>query len=94
MQTLEYHGNEVFLCYTHAPPEAKVSLTENINIHAFGCELNGLKFSCVEFGERLKICRLLLKNKMQQKNSIRTCRIEHNLLFTCGLCTLFMTLSL
>ena len=42
VQTLEYHGNEVFLCYTHAPPEAKVSLTENINIHAFGGELNGL----------------------------------------------------
>ena len=42
MQTLEYHGNEVFLCYTHAPPEAKVSLTENINIHAFGGELSGL----------------------------------------------------
>ena len=40
VQTLEYHGNEVFLCYTHASPEAKVSLTENINIHAFGCELN------------------------------------------------------
>ena len=42
MQTLEYHGNEVFLCYTHAPPEDKVSPTENINIHAFGGELNGL----------------------------------------------------
>ena len=27
MQTLEYHGSEVFLCYTHAPSEAKVSLT-------------------------------------------------------------------
>ena len=63
-------GGEVFLCYTHAPCEAKVSLTENIDIHAFGAELDGLctfprnwigfKFSCVEFGERLKICRLLL----------------------------------
>ena len=61
MQTLEYHGNEVFLCYMHAPSEAKVSLTENINIHACGGELDGLytfprnwigfKFSCVEFGE-------------------------------------------
>ena len=39
MQTLEYHGNEVFLCYTHAAPKAKVSLTENINTHAFGGEL-------------------------------------------------------
>ena len=42
MQTLEYHGSEVFLCYTHAPSEAKVSLTENINIHACGGELDGL----------------------------------------------------
>ena len=32
----------MFLCYTHAPPEAKVSLTENINIHACGGELDGL----------------------------------------------------
>ena len=40
MQTLEYHGSEVFSCYTHAPSEAKVSLTENINIHACGGELD------------------------------------------------------
>ena len=35
-------GGEVFLCYTHAPCEAKVSLTENIDIHACGAELDGL----------------------------------------------------
>ena len=35
-------GGEVFLCYTHAPCEAMVSLTENIDIHAFGAELDGL----------------------------------------------------
>ena len=45
----------------HAPSEAKVSLTENINMHASGGELDGLytfpldwigfKFSRVEFGE-------------------------------------------
>ena len=44
-----------------APSEAKVSLTENINMHASGGELDGLytfpldwigfKFSRVEFGE-------------------------------------------
>ena len=28
VQTLEYHGSEEFLCYTHALSEAKVSLTE------------------------------------------------------------------
>ena len=60
----------MFLCYTHVPSEAKVSLTENINIHACGGELAGLytftrdligfKFSCVEFYERFKISRLLL----------------------------------
>ena len=42
MQTLEYHGNEVFLCYTHAPSEAKVSPTENINIQACEVDLDGL----------------------------------------------------
>ena len=42
MQTLEYHGSEVLLCYTHAPSEAKVLLTENVNIHACGGELDGL----------------------------------------------------
>ena len=77
MQPLEYRGSEVFLCYTHAPSEAKVSLTENINIHACGGELDrlytfkrdciGFKFSCVEFGERLRISRLLLQNTMWQK---------------------------
>ena len=70
MQTLEYHGSEVLLCYTHALSEAKVLLTENVNIHACGGELDGLytfprnrigfKFSCVEFGELLKISRHLL----------------------------------
>ena len=70
MQTLEYHGSEVFLCNTHAPSEAKVSPTENINIHACGGELAGLytftrdrigfKFSRDEFYERLKFSRLLL----------------------------------
>ena len=54
----------------HAPSEAKVSLTENINLHACGDELDGLytfprdwigfNFSCVEFGERFNIFRLLL----------------------------------
>ena len=42
MQTLEYHGSEVILCYTPVPSEAKVSLTENINIHACGGEFDGL----------------------------------------------------
>ena len=32
----------MFLCYTHASSEAKVSLAENINIHACGGELDGL----------------------------------------------------
>ena len=32
----------MFLCYTHAISEAKVSLTENINIHTYGFELDGL----------------------------------------------------
>ena len=50
MQTLEYHGSEVFLCYAHAPSEAKVSLTENINIHACGGELDRLytRFHSIE----------------------------------------------
>ena len=39
MQTPECHGSELFLCYTHAPSEAKVSL---INIHTCGLELDGL----------------------------------------------------
>ena len=62
MQTLEYHGGEVFLCYTHTPSEAKVSLTEDINIHACGGELDDytrshtiesvFKFSCVEFANQ------------------------------------------
>ena len=42
MQTLEYHGSEVFLCYTYAPSGAKVSLTESIKIHACGGEFDGL----------------------------------------------------
>ena len=42
MQTLEYRGSEVLLRDMHAPSEAKVSLTENINIHACGGELDGL----------------------------------------------------
>ena len=42
MQTFEYHGSEVFLCFTRAPSEVKVSLTENINIHACGVELGRL----------------------------------------------------
>ena len=42
MFTLENRGSEVFLCYTHAPPEAEASLTEKINIHACGGELDGL----------------------------------------------------
>ena len=42
MQTPECHGSELFLFYTHAPSEAKVSLTENINIHTCGLELDGL----------------------------------------------------
>ena len=42
MQTPECHGSEVFLCYTHAISEAKVSLTENINIHTCGLELDRL----------------------------------------------------
>ena len=42
MQTLEYHGSEVFLCYTHAPSEAKVSQTESKNIHACGGQFDGL----------------------------------------------------
>ena len=76
MQTLEYHESEVFLCYTYAPSEAKVSLTENISMHACGGELDGLytfqrnligfQFSGVEFGELLKISRLLISNTFQQ----------------------------
>ena len=40
----------MFLCYTHAPSEAKVSLTENINIHACGGELDRLytRFHSIE----------------------------------------------
>ena len=45
MQTLEYRGSEVFLCNIQAPSEAKVSLTENINVHACGSELGGLYIS-------------------------------------------------
>ena len=45
MQTLEYHGSEVILCYTPVPSEAKVSPTENINIHACGDEFDGLYIS-------------------------------------------------
>lgn len=45
MQTLEYRGSEVFLCDIQAPSEAKVSLTENINVHARGSELGGLYIS-------------------------------------------------
>ena len=66
----------MFLCYTYAPSEAKVSLTENISMHACGGELDGsytfqrsligFKFSCVEFGEVLKISRLLISNTIQQ----------------------------
>ena len=41
VQTLEHHRSEVFLCYTHAPSEAKVLLTENINTHACGGEFYG-----------------------------------------------------
>ena len=36
------HGSDVFLCYTHAPSEAKVSLTENTNIQSCGGEFDGL----------------------------------------------------
>ena len=43
VQTLEYHGSEVILCYTPVPSEAKVSLTENINIHACGGEFDGIE---------------------------------------------------
>ena len=32
----------MFLCYTHALSEAKVSLTENTDIHTCGGELDGL----------------------------------------------------
>ena len=32
----------MFSCYTHAPSEAKVSLTENTDIHTCGGELDGL----------------------------------------------------
>ena len=35
----------MFLYYTHTPYEAKVSLTENINIHAYGGEFDGLYIS-------------------------------------------------
>ena len=42
MQTLEYHGSVVFLCYVHAASEAKISLTENINKHTCGGYLDGL----------------------------------------------------
>ena len=76
MQTLEYHESEVFLYYTYALSEAKVSLTENISMHTCGGELDGLyifqrhligfKFSFVEFGELLKISRLLISNTIQQ----------------------------
>ena len=45
MQTLEYRGSEVLLRDMHAPAEAKVSLTENINVHACGSELDGLYIS-------------------------------------------------
>ena len=48
MQTLEYHRSEVFLCYTHAPSEAKVSLTENINIHVCGGELDYTRSHAIE----------------------------------------------
>ena len=65
MQTLEYHGSEVFLYYTHTPSEAKVSLTENIKIHAYGGEFDGLyislsaKNSCKKKNLRLKQLRIL-----------------------------------
>ena len=45
MQTLEYRGSEVLLRDIQAPSEAKVSLTENINVHACGSELGGLYIS-------------------------------------------------
>ena len=45
---IKYRSNQVkktkqvFLCYTHAPSEAKVSLSESINIQACGGEFDGL----------------------------------------------------
>ena len=92
MQTLEYHGSEVFLCYTHAPSEAKVSLTENVNINACGDELDGL-YTFPQQRTTKDVSAFTLKHDAA-KNSIGACRIDHplniNLLFTCGLCTLLM----
>ena len=49
MQTLEYRGSVVFLCYTHAPSEAKVSLTENINIQTCGIGwMDNTRFHAIE----------------------------------------------
>ena len=78
----------------HAPSEGKVSLTENINLHVCGGELDvlytfprdwiGFKFSCVEFGERFNISRLLLKNTMWQK--IAFAHVELNILLILTYC--------
>ena len=65
MQTLEYHGSEVFLCYTHAPSEAKVSLTENVNINACGGELDGLYTFPLQ--RTIKDFSAFTLNTMQQK---------------------------
>ena len=39
----------MFLCYTHAPSEAKVSLTENINIQTCGIGwMDNTRFHAIE----------------------------------------------
>ena len=87
MQTLEYHGSKVFLCYTHAPSEVKVSLTENVNINACGGELDGLYTFPLQ--RTIKDFSAFTLKHDAAKNSIGACRIDYplniNLLFTYGL---------
>ena len=82
----------MFLCYTHAPSEAKVSLTENVNINACGDELDGLYTFPLQ--RTIKDVSAFTLKHDAAKNSIGACRIDHplniSLLFTCGLYILFI----